>query len=66
MMEGVRFDFGNMMAPRLDGGVTGERLEGAFAERFRAAHARFESRKEAGELGFLELPYATEDRRAGA
>lgn len=60
MMERVRFDFGNMMAPRLDGGVTAHALEGALAERFRAAHARFESRKEAGELGFLELPYAAE------
>ncbi len=59
-MAGLRFDFGNMMAPRLDGGVATEQLSGVLAERFRGAHARFEARKAAGELGFLELPYASE------
>lgn len=59
-MAGLRFDFGNMMAPRLDGGVAPEQLSGVLAERFRDAHARFEARKAAGELGFLELPYASE------
>ena len=59
-MAGLRFDFGNMMAPRVDGGVTAEQLEDSLAARFRDAHARFEERKAAGELGFLELPYASE------
>jgi glucose-6-phosphate isomerase len=59
MMQRVRFDYGNIMAPRLEGGVDAAAIEGPMTEAFRVAHARFEERREAGELGFLELPYAS-------
>jgi len=58
-MEHVRFDFGNMMAPRVAGGIDPAALGGPLTEGFQRAHARFEARRSAGELGFLELPHAT-------
>lgn len=59
-MEQVRFDYGNLMATRLEGGLDPSELDGSLSAAFERAHARFESRREAGELGFLELPYASE------
>lgn len=59
-MDGVRFDYGNLMAPRLEGGVEPAALEGMLATAFGTAHARFERRRDNGELGFLDLPLATE------
>jgi glucose-6-phosphate isomerase len=59
-MDRVRFDFGNMMAPRVDGGIEEERLEGDLADRFRSAHAAVSRRADDGDLGFLGLPFATE------
>lgn len=59
-MNGIRFDYGNMMSPRCDGGVDPERLTSDLAERFRAAHASVEAQRADGVLGFLELPYAEE------
>jgi glucose-6-phosphate isomerase len=59
-MEPVRFDFGNMMAPRVEGGVGAAHLAGPLSEAFRMAHERFEARRTGGELGFLDLPYASE------
>lgn len=56
----VRFDFGNMMASRVDGGVDPAHVEGALAERFAAAHRVVLEQKSEGRLGFLELPYASE------
>lgn len=53
-------DVNNMLAPAVEGrGVDPERLEGDLAERFRAVHASVEARRRDGEMGFLELPYAT-------
>ena len=59
-MDQVRFDYGNLMATRLEGGVEPDHLDGPLAVAFESAHARLESRRAAGELGFLELPYASE------
>ena len=56
----IRLDFGNMMAPRLQGGVDEALLAGPLTRAFEGAHERFEARRVAGELGFLDLPYASE------
>ena len=57
-------DYGNMLAPRLDGrGIDPARLEGDLPGRFAAAHREVERRREAGEMGFFDLPYATETVR---
>ncbi|MDZ7780463.1 MAG: glucose-6-phosphate isomerase [Gemmatimonadota bacterium] len=58
-MDGVRFDYGNMVAAAVEGGVPVEAFGGSLAESFARAHERFEARRDAGELGFLELPYAS-------
>lgn len=60
MMQPVRLDFGNMMAPRVAGGVDPALLRGTMAERFEQVRADVERRRDAGDLGFLELPYARE------
>jgi len=60
-MHQITLDYGNMMAAHLDGrGVDPAALEGALERRFREALADLERWKEEGELGFLDLPYATE------
>ncbi len=59
-MDPVRFDYGNLLAPRTSGGMDPARLEGDLAERFRVAHTAVEAQREAGVLGFLELPYGEE------
>jgi glucose-6-phosphate isomerase len=56
----ARLDYANLLAPGVEGGVDPARLEGDLAERFRTAHAAVEARRAAGDLGFLDLPYATE------
>jgi glucose-6-phosphate isomerase len=54
-------DYGNMLSPRLGGlGFAPEDIEGKLSERFRAAHHEVERRRGAGEMGFYDLPYATE------
>jgi len=60
MMERIRFDFGNLMAQNVDGGVDGAALDGPLSERFSEAHAAVSARREQGDLGFLDLPYAAE------
>ena len=60
MMERIRFDFGNLMASAVEGGVDPAALEGALSEAFRDAHAAVTARRERGDLGFLDLPYAAE------
>jgi glucose-6-phosphate isomerase len=59
-MEPIRIDFGNLMAPRVPGGVAPELLSGAMEDAFGLAWTQVEARREAGDLGFLDLPYATE------
>src|SRR5690606_11221428 len=57
----IKLDYNNMLRPRLgDGrGIDPERL-GALAERFRRIHADVEARRDGGDLGFYQLPYASE------
>lgn len=59
-MNGLRLDYGNLMAPRVEGGVSADRLAADLADRFRAAHTSVEASRAAGVLGFLDLPYAEE------
>ena len=59
-MDPIRLDFGNLMAPLVDGGVDPALLAGQMSGAFRQAHAVVEERRAAGDLGFLDLPYATE------
>lgn len=59
-MDRLRFDFGNLVADRTPGGIAAERLGTDIAERFRTVHDTVEKQREAGVLGFLELPYASE------
>ena len=57
-------DYGNMLSPRLDGrGLDPGDIEGRLAERFLAAHAVVERRRAAGEMGFLDLPYASDTQQ---
>jgi glucose-6-phosphate isomerase len=59
-MSGVRLDYGNLMSPRVEGGPDESVLSSTLADRFQTAHETFTARRTAGELGFLDLPYATE------
>jgi glucose-6-phosphate isomerase len=59
-MDPVRIDFGNLMAPLVTGGADPEALRGAMADRFTAVQEQVEKRRDAGELGFLDLPFASE------
>jgi glucose-6-phosphate isomerase len=59
-MKQLRFDYGNLMAPRVSGGVDPERVTSELSVRFRAAHADVEARRATGDVGFFELPYATD------
>jgi glucose-6-phosphate isomerase len=60
MVNHIQLDFGNLMAPRVDGGVDEVALTSSLAERFRAAHSAVQKRRALGDLGFLDLPYATD------
>jgi len=59
-MERIRFDFGNLLASRVEGGVDDALLDVGLAERFAHVHNRVEAGRAAGSLGFFDLPYATE------
>jgi glucose-6-phosphate isomerase len=59
-MASTRLDFSNLMAPLLEGGVQPEAFSGELSRRFADAHRAVESSRAAGELGFLDLPYAKE------
>lgn len=60
-MRTVALDYGNMMASLLDGrGIDEAWLEGEGAEAFARARAEVLAARERGELGFLDLPTATE------
>jgi glucose-6-phosphate isomerase len=54
----IHLDFTNMLAPAVSGGIPAEVWKSADAL-FEKAHAAFEKRRAAGELGFLELPRDT-------
>lgn len=54
-------DYGNMMSPNLAGhGIDPTRLDDELARRFAAALADVEARRESGEMGFFQLPRASE------
>ncbi|NIP59504.1 MAG: glucose-6-phosphate isomerase, partial [Gemmatimonadetes bacterium] len=60
-MSDLTLEYGNMLAPALGGaGLDPDRLDGELAERFQGAREAFEERREGGELGFLDLPYAAD------
>ncbi len=64
-MTDVTLDYANMLAPALDGaGLEPERLEEDLEEAFGRAMEVLDERREAGELGFLELPYAGDTARS--
>lgn len=58
-------DLNGALSSRVDGGVDPARLEpgGDLAGRFLRAHEAVEARRGAGELGFLDLPYARDTSR---
>jgi len=59
----VRVDVSNLLTPALGAtGVNPAALEGKLAERFEASVRDVASRRDSGEMGFFELPYAEEDR----
>lgn len=54
-------DYGHMLSPLLgERGLDPDRLAGDLAGRFRQAREAVEARRSTGELGFFDLPYATE------
>ncbi|HEX6926873.1 MAG TPA: glucose-6-phosphate isomerase [Longimicrobiaceae bacterium] len=56
----LSLDYNNMLSPRLGGrGIDPEALTG-LRERFAAVHEDTARRRREGELGFFELPYASE------
>ncbi|MBT3327014.1 MAG: glucose-6-phosphate isomerase [Gemmatimonadales bacterium] len=59
-MTSIRIDFGNLMSPQTEGGVSPDLLRGDMAERFTAAMVDVAAQREAGVLGFLDLPYAAD------
>lgn len=59
-MASLKVDFANLLSPHVEGGVDPERLTGDLAERFTQAHASVEERRAAGDMGFFDLPYATD------
>lgn len=60
-MDSLRLDYGNLMAPNVEGGTNETTFLSSLSERFRAAHIAVEERRAVGDLGFLDLPYATEN-----
>lgn len=54
----LRLDYGNLIAPGVEGGVPYDRLDGDLADRFHTAFEAVDREKASGALGFLELPYA--------
>lgn len=59
----LRLDYANLMAPHVAGGVDPARLEGDLAARFREAWDAVEARRAGGDMGFFDLPYASETAR---
>jgi glucose-6-phosphate isomerase len=60
-MTPITLDYANMVAPNLTGaGIDPERLGMDLAERFREAYESVDSARASGEMGFFQLPYASE------
>ena len=61
-MTPIELDFSNMVTQRLgEGGVDPDRLGGDLGERFREAHETVEASRRSGEMGFFQLPYASDE-----
>ena len=56
----LTLDYNNMLSPRLGGRGIDPAAFAGLRERIAAAHSDTERRRESGELGFFELPYAGE------
>lgn len=59
----LRLDYANLMQPHVSGGVEAGRISGELAARFAVAYAAVETRRDGGDMGFFDLPYATETAR---
>ena len=59
-MDRIRFDYGNLLSARVEGGIDPTLLDGVLARRFEKAAGWVEERRGSGALGFLDLPYASE------
>ena len=60
-MAAIVLDVNNMLSPQLgERGITPQHLTGELSERFREAHRAVEVRREAGHMGFMDLPAATQ------
>ncbi len=60
-MTPITIDFANMVAPNLGGeGIDPARLETDLGERFREAYEAVDASRASGEMGFFNLPYASE------
>jgi glucose-6-phosphate isomerase len=59
-MDRIRLDYSNFMASRVEGGVDEAGFGAGMAESFREAHEAVTRRKAEGDLGFMDLPYATD------
>ncbi len=62
-MSAPVLDLNNVVAPGLEGGVDPARLEDELQARFDAARAEVERRRSAGDMGFFDVPYATDTAR---
>ncbi len=64
-MSLITLDYGNMLAPSLDGfGVDPNDLDGELARAFEEALTDVQARRRSGEMGFFELPDAGETATA--
>jgi glucose-6-phosphate isomerase len=60
-MTPITLDYANMVAPNLSGaGIDPERLDTDLAERFSEAYESVDAARASGEMGFFQLPYASE------
>ena len=60
-MTPITLDYANMVGPNLGGGgIDPERIETDLADRFGVAHEAVEAARASGEMGFFNLPYASE------
>lgn len=59
-MDAIRLDYGNVMAPRVRGGVDPEQWSSHLTAQLEKALATVAAWREAGDLGFLDLPLASQ------
>ena len=59
-MKPIRLDYGNFMAPRLPRGIDSSSLSAGLKSAFETALSEVSAWREEGDLGFLDLPYASD------